>query len=91
MARGDSDALDIGRSDTLLAGCDAGSRRSQLACEILLERRHTGIDEKQALISLRHERKARQTKMALALKKAQILLSEFIESRPFHDKQLLKK
>ena len=91
MARGDSDALDIGRSDALLAGRDAGSRRGQLACEIFLERCHAGVDEKQALISLRHKRKARQTKMALALEKAQILLSEFIESRPFHDKQLLKK
>ena len=91
VTRGDSDALNIGRSDALLAGCDAGSRRCQLACEIFLERCHAGVDEKQALISLRHKRKARQTKMALALEKAQILLSEFIESRPFHDKQLLKK
>ena len=91
VARGDSDALNIGRSDALLAGCDAGSRRCQLACKIFLERCHAGVDEKQALISLRHKRKARQTKMALALEKAQILLSEFIESRPFHDKQLLKK
>ena len=91
MARGDSDALNIGRSDALLAGCGALSRRCQLAREVFLERRHAGVDEQQALIPLRHERKARQAEMALALEKAQILLSEFIESRPFHDKQLLKK
>ena len=90
VARGDSDALDIGRSDALLAGCDALSRRGQLAREVFLERRHAGVDEQQALIPLRHERKTRQAEMTLALEKAQILLSEFIESRPFHNNNSLK-
>lgn len=90
VARGDSDALDVGRSDALLAGGDALSRRGQLAREVFLERRHAGVDEQQALIPLRHERKARQAEMTLALEKAQILLSEFIESRPFHNNNSLK-
>ena len=65
VARGDTDPLDIGGTDALLAGSHPLAGRGKLACEVLLERRHARIDEQEALIPLRHEREARKPQMTL--------------------------
>ena len=81
--------LNIGCTDTLLAGCNPSSGGLNLTCKILLHRSHTGVDEQQALVTIGHKRVAGQSKMALALKKAEVFLSEFVKSCPLHKKHFL--
>ena len=70
VARGFPHIFNIRRAHTLLAGRHAFARRRYLAGKKLFHRRHAGVDEQQALIPLRDERKARHAQVALALKKA---------------------
>ena len=84
VARRDTHALDIGRADAFLAGRHAAARRRQLAGKILFQRRHAGVDEQQAFVVLRHQRKARQPQMPFAFKEFQILFADLVESHPFH-------
>ena len=65
VTRGDTYALDIGRSDTLLAGGNALARRSYLACEVLFHGSHTAVDKQKAVVVLWNERKAGQSETAL--------------------------
>ena len=54
----------LGKS-TFLTGGNPVSRRSHLPGKILLHRRHTGVNQQQALVSIWHQGKAGQPKMAL--------------------------
>ena len=65
VARGDSDSFNIGSANTLLTGRDSRAGRGNLTREILLERSHSCVNQQQTLISLRHEREARQPEMTL--------------------------
>ena len=85
VARRDAHTLDVRRTDTLLAGCDALSRRRNLPGKELFHRRHTGIDKQQAFIVLRYERIARKAEMPLAFKKGKKFFPQLIESCPFHN------
>ena len=46
VARGVTDAVEVGGADALLTGGDAAARRDDLAGEELLHRRHAGVYEK---------------------------------------------
>ena len=46
VARGVTDAVEVGGADALLAGGDAAARRDDLAGEEFLHRRHAGVYEK---------------------------------------------
>ena len=81
-------AVDVQGTDALLAIGDPGGRRSELAGEIVLQRRHTGVDEQQGIVVLGHQGKALQPQVALAFKKAEKPLSDFIESQFFHGSSL---
>ena len=72
---GFTDVLDIAGTDTLLTGGDSASWRNLLSCKIWLQRRHTGIDDQQAVVIMRYQRKTLHCQMILALKKLQEHLS----------------
>ena len=76
--------LDIRRTDALLAGGHPVTGRLLLAEEPLLHGGHTAVDQQQAVVVLRNQRKAAQAQMALALKKAQVLFTQFVQSSPLH-------
>ena len=76
--------FNIRRADALLACCHAAARRLHLTGKILFHRRHTGIDEQQALIPVWDQRKARQPQMSLALIKAEIFFTQFIQAHRLH-------
>ena len=79
-----ADSFNIGCTDTFLASGHSFSWRGQLACKVLFQRCHTGVNQKQAFVSLRHKREARRTKMSLAFEKRKILFSDFVQSHPLH-------
>ena len=84
VARCFAHALDIGRADAFLAGGHPLAGRRDLPGEIFFHRRHAGIDEQEAVIVLRDEREARQAKVPLGFKKAQVFFAKFVEACPFH-------
>ena len=63
--------------------------RLLLSEEPLLHRCHAAVDEQQAGVVLRDEREAVQTQVALALKEAQVLFTQFIQTGPLHRFSLL--
>ena len=65
-----TDTLYVGRTDTFLTCRNSVSRRCDFTGEVFLHRSHTRVYEKQALVSLRDERKARQSQMILTLEEA---------------------
>ena len=73
-----TDAFQVGRSDTLLAGTDTVSGRGDLTCEELLHRCHTGVDEEQGFVIVGNEREAREAKVILALKECKVLFADFV-------------
>ena len=75
---GVTDAFEVRRSDTLLAGADAVSGRGNFTCEELLHRCHTGVDEQERLVVVGNEREARQAKVILALKESEVLFADFV-------------
>ena len=84
VARRLADVFNVTGADALLAGADAVARRFLVALEVGLHRRHAGVDEQQACIVLRDERKARQAQVFLRLEKAQEHLAQFIQTIRFH-------
>ena len=76
-------------ADALLAGGHPKPGRGGLAGEILLHGGHARADEQQAGVSLGNQGEAGQPQMALALKKAQIFFSQFVQSGPLHLYRLL--
>ena len=70
MACGLADVLDIAGADALLAGADSLGGRHLLALEEGLHGCHTGVNQQKACVILRNERKAGQSLMTLAFKKA---------------------
>lgn len=73
-----SDILNITGTDTFLAGGHSLPGRDFLPCKIRLQRRHTGIDQQQAVVIMGHQREAFHHQMALAFKKSRnIFLSSF--------------
>ena len=79
-----SHIFNIAGTDTFLAGGHPSSGRNLRACEIRLQRSHTGIDQQKALVIVRHERKALHHQMSLALKKFQKHSAKFIYAILFH-------
>ena len=75
-----ADVFNIAGADALLAGSDPVPGRLLLAGEIGLHRRHTGVDEQQAGITLGNQGKAGQAQMALGLEKVQEHLPQFVEA-----------
>ena len=69
VTRGLSDILNIARSYTLLARCNASSRRGFGVLEPHLHRRHTRIYEQQARIIFRYQWKTAKPQAALCFKK----------------------
>ena len=78
MAGGLAHIFNIRRAHALLAGRHAFARRRYLTGKKLFHRRHAGVDEQQALIPLRDERKARHAQVALALKKTQVFFTKVV-------------
>ena len=64
-----ANSFNIRCTNTFLASCHPCIRRNSLSQEVFFHRCHTGIDQQQALIALRHQRIAGQSGMSLALKK----------------------
>ncbi len=80
----DAHAVNVWGADALLAGCDPVAGGLCLAGEVLLHGGHARADEQQAGVSLGNQGEAGQPQVALALKKAQIFFSQFVQSGPLH-------
>ena len=89
MAGGDAHTLDIRGADALLAGGHTMAGRLLLRQEPLLHGSHAAVDQQQAGVVLRHQGEAVQTQVALALKEAQVLFTQFIQTGPLHKFSLL--
>ena len=89
VAGSDANALDIRGADALLAGGHAVTGRLFLSQKPLFHRCHAAVDEQQAGVVLGHQREAVQTQVALALKEAQVLFTQFIQTGPLHRFSLL--
>ena len=76
--------LDIAGTNTLLARCNAASRRNLLPRKVRLQGSHTGVDQQKALIVLGNEGETRQTEMSLALKEREIHLTQFVNTVILH-------
>ena len=63
--------LDIPRTDTLLTGGHTLAWRDLLSGKIRFQRRHTGIDQEQALVIMGHQGKTLHGQMSLALEELQ--------------------
>jgi len=85
VAGGDADALDIRGADALLAGGHAVTGRLLLSEEPLLHGSHAAVDQQQAGVVLRDEREAVKAQVTLALKEAQVLFAQFIQTGPLHN------
>ena len=85
VACGDADALDIRGADALLAGGHAVTGRLLLSEEPLLHGSHAAVDQQQAGVVLRDEREAVKAQVTLALKEAQVLFAQFIQTGPLHN------
>ena len=91
VAGSDANALDIRGADALLAGGHAVTGRLFLSQKPLFHRCHAAVDQQQAGVVLRHQREAVQTQMTLALKEAQVLFTQFIQTGPLHRFSLLNR
>ena len=89
VAGSDAHALDIRGADALLAGGHTMAGRLFLRQEPLFHGGHAAVDQQQAGVVLRHQREAVQTQVALALKEAQVLFTQFIQTGPLHRFSLL--
>ena len=78
-----ADIFNVAGADALLAGGHPLAGRHLGAGEIGLERRHARVDEQQALVILRHERKALEAQMSLALEEAEIGLAQLVDAKRF--------
>ena len=84
MAGGMADVVDVRGPDALLTGGHTVAGRSDFSREELLHRRHTGVDEQKALVSVGHERVARQPQMLFTFKELKEALPQFVQTGPFH-------
>ena len=84
VAGSDANALDIRGTDALLAGGHAVTGRLLLSEEPFFHGGHAAVDQQQARVVLRDEREAVQAQVALALKEAQVLFTQFIQTGPLH-------
>ncbi len=84
-----SHVLQIPGTNALLAGRDAPFGRNLLSRKIGLERRHAGINQKQAVVVVGHQRKAFHLQMPLALKKVKKHPAQFIYTICFHRSLIL--
>lgn len=84
VAGGVADVVDVRRTDALLTGGHTVAGRSDFSREELLHRRHTGVDEQKALVSVGHERIARQPQMLFTFKELKEALPQFVQTGPFH-------
>ena len=89
MTGSDTHALDIRGADALLAGGHAVTGRLFLSQKPLFHGGHAAVDQQQAGVVLGHQREAVQTQVALALKEAQVLFTQFIQTGPLHRFSLL--
>ena len=89
MAGGFTDTLNIRSTDTLLAGGDTSPGRGLDAEEVVLHRSHTGVDQQQAVVILRHQAEGRQPQVSLDLKKSEKALTQVVYACPFHRFSLL--
>ena len=80
MTGRDADIVDVIRADALLTSRHSVLRRSFYTQKIRLQRRHSGVDDKQRLIVLRNQRGALPRVMSLADVKIAEHLSDFIQS-----------
>ena len=78
--------FDIRGTDALLAagGAEAAVRQELLPGEVFLEGGHAGIDEQEAGLILRHQRRRGQAGVPLTDKEFEEGFAQFIESCPFH-------
>ena len=81
---GVADVVDVGSTDALLTGRHTVAGRRDLSREELLHRGHTGVDEQQALVSVGHERIARQPQVLFAFKELKEAFPQFVQTSPFH-------
>ena len=84
VAGGVADVVDVRGPDALLTGGHTVAGRSDFSREELLHRRHTGVDEQKALVSVGHERVARQPQMLFTFKELKEALPQFVQTGPFH-------
>ena len=84
-----ADTLKVGRTDALLAGGDALSRRLLLTCEELLHGCHTRVDQKKRFVVDGDQRIGGKAQMPLRLKERKILFAQVVERCPFHSKKIL--
>ena len=63
VTRGDTDSLNVGSTDTLLAGGHAVARRLKLTRKVLFKGSHTRIYKQNRFVIYRHEREALMAKM----------------------------
>jgi hypothetical protein len=61
-------SIKVGRTDTLLAGCNSVAGRNFLARKVLLHRSHTGVYEKEGFVIYRNERERGKSEMSLRFK-----------------------
>ena len=83
--------LNIRGTDALLAGGYTLSGRSLDAQEVVLHRRHAGVDEQQAVVILGDQPEGRQDQMSLALIEFEKSLTQVIYACPFHNRLSLLK
>ena len=88
VTSGLSDVFDVAGSNTLLAGGYTPSGRNLLSRKVRLQRSHTGIDQKQAVVIVRNQRKALHLQMSLFLKEIQEHSSQLIDTIFLHLKNL---
>ncbi len=88
VTSGLSDVFDVAGSNTLLTGGHTPSGRNFLSRKVGLQRSHTGIDQKQAVVVMRNQRKALHLQMSLFLKEIQEHSSQLIDTIFLHLKNL---
>ena len=86
-----ADIVDIPGTDALLAGGNPLPWRDLLSCEIRLQGSHPRVDQKQAVVIMRHQGKAFHLKVILALKKGKEHSTQFIYAILFHLSNLALK
>ncbi len=84
VACGMTDVVDVRRTNALLTGGHPVAGRRDFSREELLHRRHTGVDEQKALVSVGHERVARQPQVLFTFKELEEAFPQFVQTSPFH-------
>ena len=80
-----ANALNVRCADAFLAGCHSMARRLLLTEEPLFHRRHAAVDQEQAGVILRYQRKTAKAQMPFGFKKMQVFFPQLIQSGPLHN------